>query len=170
MKLFRCFLIVSFFFLSFSTGFCKVNRPPVTMEFDACFIHAGQRYQIDPKLLKVISQKESSLIPGIVNYNRDKKGKIISIDYGLMQVNSAHIPELKNMGIIREKKELLDNPCLNIHIGAWILAKHFKKCGINWSCLGSYNAGFDEKNEVNRMNYARGIYERYVPGVKKSSG
>ncbi|EEJ4252255.1 lytic transglycosylase domain-containing protein [Salmonella enterica subsp. enterica serovar 4,[5],12:b:-] len=133
-----------------------------TGRFDACFAQAGQRYLIDPKLLKSIAIVESSLIPDRISHNRGKAGKILSTDYGLMQINSSHIPRLKKLGVIKDKSELIDKPCLNIQIGAWILATHFQKCGINWSCLGSYNAGFKESKEQKRIEYARYVYNRYM--------
>lgn len=101
--------------------------------------------------------------PTAVNTNRNKSGKAVSYDYGVMQVNSNHVPKLMGMGIIKSKDDLLNNPCLNVQIGAWILATHLQKCGVNWSCLGSYNAGFSENDvqETKRLNYARKIYRRY---------
>jgi len=128
---------------------------------DVCFIQAGKRYQIAPELLKTIAQQESSLVATAINYNKNKSGKVTSTDYGIMQINSSHIPELKKLGVIKDKDELLRNPCLNIQTGAWILARHFQLCGVNWECLGSYNAGFNKNNTVRRMIYARQIHNRY---------
>ncbi|HGJ5857374.1 lytic transglycosylase domain-containing protein [Arsenophonus nasoniae] len=128
-----------------------------------CFNEAGAIYQIDPKLLKAIAQQESSLSARAVNINRDKQGRVLSVDYGLMQINSTHIPKLKKMGIIRAHEDLLNQPCLNVKIGAWILAQHLRECGVNWNCLGSYNAGFHPRNEKKRLRYAQQIYARYFP-------
>ncbi|EHH9724496.1 TPA: lytic transglycosylase domain-containing protein [Escherichia coli] len=128
---------------------------------DGCFIQAGKRYQIAPELLKTIAQQESSLVATAINHNKNKSGKIISMDYGIMQINSSHFPELKKLGVIKDKNDLLNNPCLNIQTGAWILARHFQRCGVNWECLGSYNAGFNKNNTVRRMIYARQIHNRY---------
>ncbi|EFA7860201.1 lytic transglycosylase domain-containing protein [Escherichia coli] len=128
---------------------------------DSCFIQAGKRYLIAPELLKTIAQQESSLVATAINHNKNKSGKIISTDYGIMQINSVHIPELKKLGVIKDKNELLNNPCLNIQTGTWILARHFQRCGVNWECLGSYNAGFSKNNTARRMIYARKIHNRY---------
>ncbi|HFV0001389.1 TPA: lytic transglycosylase domain-containing protein, partial [Escherichia coli] len=128
---------------------------------DSCFIQAGKRYLIAPELLKTIAQQESGLVATAINHNKNKSGKIISTDYGIMQINSVHIPELKKLGVIKNKDELLKKPCLNIHTGAWILARHFQRCGVNWECLGSYNAGFSKNNTARRMIYARIIHNRY---------
>ncbi|HGC4720447.1 TPA: lytic transglycosylase domain-containing protein, partial [Escherichia coli] len=128
---------------------------------DSCFIQAGKRYLIAPELLKTIAQQESGLVATAINHNKNKSGKIISTDYGIMQINSVHIPELKKLGVIKNKDELLKKPCLNIQTGAWILARHFQRCGVNWECLGSYNAGFSKNNTARRMIYARKIHNRY---------
>ncbi|HCO9076748.1 TPA: lytic transglycosylase domain-containing protein, partial [Escherichia coli] len=127
----------------------------------SCFIQAGKRYLIAPELLKTIAQQESGLVATAINHNKNKSGKIISTDYGIMQINSVHIPELKKLGVIKNKDELLKKPCLNIQTGAWILARHFQRCGVNWECLGSYNAGFSKNNTARRMIYARKIHNRY---------
>ncbi|HAN6631668.1 TPA: lytic transglycosylase domain-containing protein [Escherichia coli] len=124
-------------------------------------MQAGKRYLIAPELLKTIAQQESGLVATAINHNKNKSGKIISTDYGIMQINSVHIPELKKLGVIKNKDELLKKPCLNIHTGAWILARHFQRCGVNWECLGSYNAGFSKNNTARRMIYARIIHNRY---------
>ncbi|EFN8327616.1 lytic transglycosylase domain-containing protein [Escherichia coli] len=128
---------------------------------NSCFIQAGKRYLIAPELLKTIAQQESGLVATAINHNKNKSGKIISTDYGIMQINSAHIPELKKLGVIKDKNDLLNNPCLNIQTGAWILARHFQRCGVNWECLGSYNAGFSKNNTARRMIYAHKIHNRY---------
>lgn len=130
-----------------------------------CFSEAGAIYQIDPKLLKAIAQQESSLSAKAVNINRDKQGRVLSVDYGLMQVNSTHIPKLQKMGIIHNHEDLLNQPCLNVKIGAWILAQHMRECDVNWNCLGSYNAGFQPRNEKKRIRYAQQIYARYWPVI-----
>lgn len=130
-----------------------------------CFNEAGAIYQIDPKLLKAIAQQESSLSAKAVNINRDKQGRVLSVDYGLMQVNSTHIRKLQKMGIIHNHEDLLNQPCLNVKIGAWILAQHLRECGVNWTCLGSYNAGFHPRNEKKRLRYAQQIYARYWPVI-----
>ncbi|EAN7944400.1 lytic transglycosylase domain-containing protein [Salmonella enterica] len=127
-----------------------------------CFDAAAAKYHVSPQLIKAIAMGESGMDPQVTNDNRDKKtGKIKSTDYGLMQVNSAHIPRLVEMGIIRDKNDLLTKPCLNVQIGTWILARHFQVCGVNWNCLGSYNAGFRADRNETRERYANRIWKIY---------
>ncbi|EAU4137181.1 pilus assembly protein, partial [Salmonella enterica] len=68
-----------------------------------CFSTAGKMYQIDPLLLEAIARHESGLNPRAMNL-RNRNG---TVDYGLMQVNSSHIPLLKQKGIIRNPQDLL---------------------------------------------------------------
>ncbi|GKW07663.1 lytic transglycosylase domain-containing protein [Pectobacterium carotovorum] len=136
-----------------------------------CFDAAGAKYQVDTLLVKAIAEGESSLNPEAVNINRDKETRReVSRDYGLMQVNSTHIPNLISMGVIQSPKDLLTKPCLNVQIGTWILAKHFQVCGISWNCLGSYNAGFRNDRHETREAYANRIYKRYKRLLKEERG
>ncbi|MFP1767861.1 lytic transglycosylase domain-containing protein [Lonsdalea quercina] len=136
-----------------------------------CFEAAGMKYHVDPLLLKAIATGESQLHPKATNINRDKKtGRTLSVDYGLMQVNSTHIPVLMAQGIIRGSQDLLSRPCLNVQIGTWILAKHFQVCGISWNCLGSYNAGFRKDRHETRESYANRIYAIYRELLLKEQG
>lgn len=129
---------------------------PASKDNRLCFAQAGRMYQIDPLLLEAIGRHESRLNPGAVN-NKNRNG---TTDYGVMQINSIHIATLKKMGVIQSYKDLFD-PCLNIQIGSWLLAKHFQVCGVNWNCLGSYNAGFRTSVDELRENYADVIYAIY---------
>ncbi|RAT12179.1 MULTISPECIES: lytic transglycosylase domain-containing protein [Lonsdalea] len=136
-----------------------------------CFEAAGMKYHIEPLLLKAIATGESRLQSKATNINRDKKtGRTLSVDYGLMQVNSTHIPVLMAEGIIRNSQDLLVRPCLNVQIGTWILAKHFQVCGISWNCLGSYNAGFRKDRHETRESYANRIYAIYRELLLKERG
>ncbi|HCL5311546.1 TPA: lytic transglycosylase domain-containing protein [Salmonella enterica] len=139
-----------------------------------CFEAAGAKYGISPRLLEAIAQGESHLDPHAINVNRDKKGRVKSTDYGLMQINSTHIPELLAMGVISSADDLY-RPCLNVQTGAWVLAKHFQVCGITWNCLGSYNAGFRADRHETREHYANRIWRIYnrlpaTPTATKTAG
>lgn len=101
-----------------------------------CFEEAGQRYGIAPELLAAIAQVESSMNPAAINGSHEKRTG--SVDLGLMQINSRHLPRLQQWGITREA--LLSDACLNVMVGAWILADHIERHGADWNGIGSYNA------------------------------
>ncbi|MDI8631260.1 lytic transglycosylase domain-containing protein, partial [Salmonella enterica subsp. enterica serovar Lubbock] len=56
----------------------------------------------------------------------------------------------------------LENPCQNIYVGAWILAKNISTNGVNWESVGAYNAGFKGANAPFRMKYAKKVYAKYI--------
>lgn len=127
-----------------------------------CFKEAGARYHVSPLLLRAMAQVESRMNAHAIGYNSNRQGKVTSRDFGLMQINSTHIPKLVAMGVIRDARDLLTDPCLNVQTGAWILAQHLQVCGQTWQCLGSYNAGFADDNSSRRMIYARKVYSVWL--------
>ncbi len=110
-----------------------------------CWDDAEKRYSVSKYLLLAIAQYESGLDPNSVNQNRNG-----SYDIGLMQINSSWLATLKPYGISAAK---LKDPCVNLNIGAWILAKNFSVYGKNWRAVGAYNA----KTEWKRASYARHV-------------
>lgn len=100
-----------------------------------CFVAAGQRYNIHPWLLYAIADVESSVNPQAVNRGHAERTR--SVDIGLMQINSRWLSRLDVYGI--DAKRLLE-PCVNVHVGAWILADLFARHGATWEAVGAYNA------------------------------
>jgi len=120
-----------------------------------CFNQAGHDYQIDPLLLMAISIKESHLQPASVNKaNRNKTEDVCG-----MQVNSSHYGELKGFNISRER--LLNDPCICVYSGGWVLAHNFRSYGKNWDSVGMYNTGPSKKLIVQRRQYAAEIKSIY---------
>ncbi|QLH64531.1 lytic transglycosylase domain-containing protein [Serratia symbiotica] len=131
----------------------------LTPDIARCFQDAGLKFRVDWRLLLAIAEVESGLDPRVIGLNK-KNGQVRSEDIGLMQINSAWLPALKPLGITRAV--LLNNPCQNIHVGAWILARNIEQNGVNWTSVGAYNAGFRNTNAPFRMRYARKVYDRYL--------
>lgn len=121
-----------------------------------CFDAAGQRYGISPVLLRAIATAESGLDPQALHVNTNG-----TTDIGLMQINSWWLPRLKPYGI---EPEDLWEPCLNIGVGAWILAGNVQQFGYGWRAVGAYNAGtrLDRTTEQRRDDYANRVY-RHLP-------
>jgi len=103
-----------------------------------CFEDAGQRYQISPILLWSIAKTESGFYAGAINRANDNG----SYDIGLMQINSSWLPTLRRYGVA--ERQLMD-PCVSIHVGAWILAQNIAKHGYTWKAVGAYNARSSDK-------------------------
>jgi soluble lytic murein transglycosylase-like protein len=118
-------------------------------QVSACLAAAARKYGIHIALLHAIAEQESGFNPNVIGRaNRDG-----TVDYGLMQINSAWLSTLGRYGI--GKDSLLD-PCVNAEVGAWILADNIQRLGLTWNAIGAYNATSAEK----RLTYANGVYKR----------
>ncbi|MCS3408347.1 lytic transglycosylase domain-containing protein [Serratia sp. AKBS12] len=127
----------------------------LTATVDAtCWKQAGERYGIEPTLLQAIAITESSLDPAAINQNKDG-----SYDIGLMQINSNNLPALKKYQI--SQRRLLNDPCLSVMTGAWILAGFMRRHGYSWEAVGAYNAGSAPKRNALRQHYARRVQTHY---------
>ncbi len=119
-----------------------------------CWSYASQKFGIDRNLLIAIAQVESGMNPAAVNRNNNG-----SYDIGLMQINSSHMPKLKQLGLSEE--HLKRDPCASILVGASMLADMMKIYGYSWEAVGAYNAGTGKGRHEIRMRYARKVWERY---------
>ncbi|WP_047249731.1 type III secretion system invasion protein IagB [Chromobacterium subtsugae] len=119
-----------------------------------CWEQAGRMFNIEPDLLYAIAEQESGLRPDAAGRNRDG-----SRDLGLMQINSLHLPRLRQLGV--DEKRLLGDACLSVIVGASILSDMMKRYGYSWEAVGAYNAGVGPERRTLRMRYARQVWQRY---------
>lgn len=126
---------------------------------NACWEDAAARYGVNAHLLYAIAKTESGLNPAAVN-RANKNG---SYDIGLMQINSRWLPTLRKYGI--EEAQLWE-PCVNIHVGAWVLAQNMRRMGNSWEAVGAYNA----RNPELRIKYAQKVYRNLPPELLEAAG
>lgn len=102
----------------------------------SCWEQAGRYHAVDPRLLVAIAQVESGLRPAAIHRNGNG-----TVDLGLMQINSRWLPQLRRWGI--RPRDLLD-PCVSVHVAAWILAANLRSTADPWQAVGAYNAASAE--------------------------
>lgn len=128
---------------------------PASAAPQMCFDQAGKDYNIDPLLLMSISIQESRLIANATNStNRDGTEDVCG-----MQINSSHYKKLAGFNITRQR--LMNDPCICVYTGAWVLAHNFRSYGKNWDSVGMYNTGPSKKLIVQRRVYAEKIKSIY---------
>lgn len=125
-----------------------------------CFDEAGAYYNVDPELLEAIAKVESSLNPSAYNENKNSAGKVVSRDFGLMQINSSWFEKLSDFNV---NEHNVYEPCFNVSLGAWVLSSNFASHGYNWNSVGAYNAGFSKRTENARQIYIQKVKSVYYP-------
>lgn len=140
--------------LTVSGIFCFSSLAATAQE-QSCWESAAYRYQVPAEALVAIADIESNMNPAAFRVNKDG-----SSDIGLMQVNSRELPQLAKYGITRES---LFDPCLNIHIGAWILASKINRHGYTWSGFATYHSATPSRREA----YTRKLISAYKNRFEK---
>lgn len=97
-----------------------------------CYDEAAKYQKVNPLILRAIAWQESRNRPDALNKNANG-----SIDYGIMQINSIHLPTLAQYGITRST---LMEPCKNVYIAAWHLRRKMDKYGNTWQAVGAYHS------------------------------
>lgn len=121
-----------------------------------CWAQASAKHKVPVKLLKAIAKTESNFNPRA--FNRNTNG---TYDVGLMQINSWWLAKNAPLGRMGISKADLYDPCLNLHVGAWVLRQNFNKFGTNWRAVGAYNAS----TEYKRVNYAKKVHKTLNGGI-----
>lgn len=127
--------------IGMATGLCSVPAHAAT----DCFTAAGAYQGVNPLILRAIAWQESHDTPAAIHRNANG-----STDYGMMQINSIHLPALAPYGISSQK---LMEPCASVYIAAWHLRKQMNKYGNSWAAVGAYHS----ETPALRDQYARQI-------------
>lgn len=120
-----------------------IPSSPLPADLKTCALAAARRYHIHEQLFLAVLATESGRV-GQTVHNRDG-----SYDMGPAQINSIHLPELARLGITRER--VVNDGCLNVQIGAWILARALdgqspSNPGEFWRRVGNYNSATPTHN------------------------
>ncbi|MBN3828235.1 lytic transglycosylase domain-containing protein [Burkholderia sp. Ac-20384] len=110
-----------------------------------CFTAAAIYQHVSPGILRAIAWQESHGNATAVHRNTNG-----STDYGIMQINSVHLPTLARYGVSQQD---LMNPCSSIYVAAWRLHKMMIKYGNTWAAVGAYHS----ETPAERDRYARSI-------------
>ncbi len=116
------------FFLSILSAYA-LSMSPAHAD---CFDSAAQYQHVNPMVLRAIAWQESNYQPGALRKNDNG-----SMDYGLMQINSIHLPRLSKYGV---SSATLMQPCASIYIAAWHLRQKMNKHGNTWKAVGAYHS------------------------------
>ena len=116
-----------------------------------CIEKAAGTFGTNADVLRAIAIVESKVRPHAVNVNLNG-----SIDRGLFQINSIHLPELASAGIGPED---LHDVCLSSNVAALLLKRKMVILGDTWTAVGAYHSSIPEKRDV-YAGKVRAVFER----------
>ena len=104
-----------------------------------CIEEAAANFGTNADVLRAIAIVESRVRPQAVNVNPNG-----SVDRGLFQINSIHLPELAAAGIGPDD---LHDVCLSSNVAALLLTRKIKVFGDTWAAVGAYHSTIPEQGE-----------------------
>jgi len=116
----------------------SIAPPQALQSPERCIPAAAQHHRIDPRLLRAVLKVESDLRPWA--FGRNTNG---TVDLGMAQINSIHLPELARHGI--QSQHLFD-PCVASYVAAWLLRKNIDRHGLTWHGVAAYHSLTPEHN------------------------
>jgi soluble lytic murein transglycosylase-like protein len=97
-----------------------------------CITQAAAQYHIPATMIVSVLKVEGGKVG---TASKNKNG---TIDYGPMQINSIWLKKIKPYGV--SAHDLQYNPCVNINVGTWILAKKIANNKAVWKGVGGYHS------------------------------
>jgi soluble lytic murein transglycosylase-like protein len=97
-----------------------------------CLQSAAEFHGVNQHLLLAVLNVESGLNPRAVGKNTNG-----TVDIGIGQINSMHLPELQRYGIT--EKHLM-NGCKGAYISAWFLKRGLERYGYTWFGAAAYHS------------------------------
>ena len=117
----------------------SIAPPHAVQSPERCIPAAAQHHRIDPRLLRAVLKVESDLRPWA--FGRNANG---TVDMGMAQINSIHLPELARHGI--QSQHLFD-PCVASYVAAWLLRKNIDRHGLTWHGVAADHSLTPEHNQ-----------------------
>lgn len=114
-----------------------------------CVSRSSIHFGINPLLVQAILNVEGN--------GKVVKNKNGTNDYGKMAINDIKFPEVKKRFPTVTKKDLVNNGCVNIAVGTWILYDHAENSGSIWTAIAWYNSKTPEIGD----NYRKKVIREY---------
>lgn len=118
-----------------------INDVPVS-----CINQAALIYHVPATIILAIMKKENGRNGLAV---RNKNG---THDYGVFQINSIWLPKIAQYGYTRH--DIQYDPCKNVQVATWIIAKHMAEGKTVWRNIANYHS----RTPVYNQRYQQSVY------------
>lgn len=115
-----------------SVGANNSVYPLFSTEPERCIIPASEHHGVNPYVLRAILKVESGLNPAAIGKNKNG-----TVDIGIAQINSMHIPELRRLGVA---PDWLTDACVGTFVAGWHLSKQISRYGNTWFGVATYHS------------------------------
>lgn len=122
-----------------------------------CINHAAETFHVPASIIVSVMKIENGWNGAAI---KNKNG---TYDLGVMQVNSSWLTKLNKYRITRQ--DLQSDPCINVHVATWILAKGLAK-GEGWEGVGNYHSATPIHNERYRRK-VKNAYENIMQNLSR---
>lgn len=139
----------------------SIAPPQAVQSPERCIPAAAQHHRIDPRLLRAVLKVESDLRPWAMGRNANG-----TVDMGMAQINSIHLPELARHGI--HSQHLFD-PCVASYVAAWLLRKNIDRHGLTWFGVAAYHSLTPEHNQRYQGLLMKVLYPDVAPHKRVSA-
>ena len=139
----------------------SIAPPQALQSPERCIPAAAQHHRIDPRLLRAVLKVESDLRPWA--FGRNANG---TVDMGMAQINSIHLPELARHGI--QTQHLFD-PCVASYVAAWLLRKNIDRHSLTWHGVAAYHSLTPEHNQRYQGLLMKALYPDAVAGKRSAT-
>jgi len=126
------------------------SRSTLSLRAQHCVGQAAAFHRVNADILHAIILVESDGRPSVVNRNRNG-----TLDIGMAQINSIHLPELSRYGI---QAEHLFDECVAAFVAAWHYGRQVRRLGNTWQAIGAYHSRTPQHNQ----RYQRLVFERLI--------
>lgn len=123
-----------------------------------CINHAAIQFHVPATVIISVIKTENGKNGSRV---KNKNG---TYDLGVMQINSSWLPKLNEKGVTEE--EVRSDPCVNVHVGTWILAQGMAN-NDGWKGVGNYHS-YTPKHNANYREKIKKTYAQYSSIVEKT--
>lgn len=117
--------------VSVNTTQLRPNRAS-KVENDQCVVSAASRYSIPVTVFQAVLRTEGGWA-GLKKRNSNG-----SYDMGPAQINTIHLPELRQYGIT--ESSLIYDVCTNLHVAAYRMRSEINRTGDFWRGIGNYHS------------------------------
>ena len=129
-----------------------VDLPPCSMQI-------AEYYQVPISIIVAVARQEGGGVGVVSPPNRNG-----TRDLGIMQINEIWWDDRNPINLAERgitKEGVLNNACLNIGMGAWILRQNYVRFDGDWvKAVAAYNAG--PNNWEAGMDYAKGVSQHLM--------